>query len=140
MHIFALIKICNNAFTNRSKLHNMDLPISKDLSVGEILRTKADSWMSMGDTAAFSTELLKGNKLLLTAETGFAGMVGESITCYSYAVLNLVTLDTVVITSYGEFKKLVYPYQFKKARIASWAAMKNGELFGWSEDPRSYVQ
>ena len=109
------------------------------LSIGEVIRTKENAWMTLGSQAQFTTEQLRGNQLLIHAETGFSGMVGESIVCYSYAVLNLMTLEVTIISSEEEYKKLVYPHQFKKGRISSWAAMKRGELFGWSEDPRSYV-
>jgi hypothetical protein len=47
--------------------------------------------------------------------------------------------EVTAIKSVENFKREVYPFQYKKERIVSWVAMKNGTLFGESEDPRPYI-
>jgi len=109
------------------------------LSVGEVLRDSSDWWMK---DAVVDSQRLHGSRMLLEAVSSFSGFVGESIECYSYCIVSWESGAPVLIPikSVEDYKREVYPYQFKKARIASWRAMKDGTLFGWSEDPRPYVE
>ena len=112
--------------------------INPDLSVGEVLRTDNEWWSNI--PGLVTTENLKEGYILLSKESGFRGMVGEHISIYSYALINTANLEITPIRSVKDYKNHVYPRQFKKGRIATWIAIRNGILFGESGDPSTLIQ
>ena len=109
------------------------------LSAGEVLRSEKDWWMPNSHVTPIK---MKNGRILLAAEADFRGFAGEAISCYSYCVISCHGTSPVVIQvkSVEDFKREAYAYMYKKERISYWKEMKEGTLFGWSEDPRPYVE
>ena len=109
-------------------------------SVGEILRTKDESFLVDEEKSCIETFVWNRLNVLTVIETYYQGYVGEIIVAHSYSLTRYTKrgVEFRPINSVEDLKSLYNTMKGRKLRTSVWFYIKNFK--GYSEDPRPYCQ